>query len=599
MSSRTLTPLRPLLGALLLLCTAPVFAGLLDGKHDDGGFLPVDKAFVPYAEAHDGYINARIEITDGYYLYRDKLDFALIDAGDARLGEALLPASKTKEDPYFGTVEIYEDSVDITLPVDRSLPDNVYLDLTFQGCAEAGLCYPPETRRLPLLTPQVVEYMDPAQSAAVQSEQDRLQGMIESGSFLVVILAFTGLGVLLAFTPCILPTLPILSGLIVGQGEKTTPLRSFVLSLTYALAMALTLALLGLAAGALGGNLQAWTQRPWVIVGLAALVAAMALSMFGLFSLRLPSALETRLSQAGGSRAGSLTGAVIMGMCSTAIVSACAFPAIVAALVVLGERGDRLLGAIAMFCLGIGMGAPLVILGTLGGSILPRVGPWMESVKKIFGFILLATAVWLLGRLVDPIWVMLGWGVLAIGAGATLGALERHDRDATMPQRLGKAGALMLLIYGLILIVGGFRGATDPLRPLHQPHQISSETALAPQVKFTRIKSHDDLRTAIASSDKPLMLDFYADWCTACKEMEHKVFPEAEVASRMAKMTLVQADVTAMDATDRELMQTLQVIGPPTMIFYDQSGDEHKNLRLVGALNAEDFASHLDRFLNK
>lgn len=590
------------IGLLLIAIITPASAGLLDGRLDNGGFLPVDEAFIPYAELRNGEVIARVEVTRDYYLYKDRFAFALAEAGDATLGDPVYPPAKEKEDPYFGKVNVYDERVEISIPVNGQMPAVAYLDLSFQGCADAGLCYPPETRRLPLLSSSVSDVVKPQETATKKSAQDRLKATIESGSFGIVILVFAGLGLLLAFTPCILPTLPILSGLVVGQGENASTTRSFFLSLTYALSMAATLALLGLAAGTLGASLQGWTQQPSVLIGLAVLVAIMALSMFGLFEIQLPSGLQTRISSIGSSRAGSLLGALFMGACSTAIVSACAFPAIVAALLVLGESGDRVLGTVAMFSLGVGMGLPLVIFGTLGGTLLPKAGEWMESLKRLFGFILLATAVWLLGRLIDASWTLILWGILALGAGATMGALERHDANASWGKRLGKAGALMLLIYGLILIVGGFRGATDPFKPLHPSVTVDSFQTTStgiPEVEFIRIKTYADLEMQLKSSDKPVMLDYYADWCTACKEMEHKVFPKPEVASRLAQMTLLQTDVTDMDQDDRELMSHLGVIGPPTMIFYDKKGLEHTDLRLIGELNAEDFANHLQQFLDQ
>lgn len=598
---------------LLIAAISPVQAsGIFDRvNQQQDEFLHVDEAFIPSISiTPDGSILAQWHIAPGYYLYKHRLAFELGSddpSADISLGEFELPDGQAKVDEYFGEIEAYYESLDVRIPLitGDNAPASAQLIVSYQGCADKGLCYPPATKRLPLDLSALVTGAGTAdaepsrvaeQSAAPPSEQDRLLNVIKDGSLLWIALVFAGTGFLLGFTACVLPMLPILSSLIVGQGKDISAWRGFSLSLVYVLGMAGTLTLLGIFAASAGGGLAAYTQTAPVIGFFAGVLALLALSMFGLYDLRLPSALQTRLSSVGSNRAGSYVGAALMGLASTTIVSACAFPAIVAALLAIGSSGDMMLGATAMFSLGMGLGLPLILIGSFGGAILPKAGPWMDQIKQFFGVVLLAAAIWLLARIIPGSVALLLYAALFIGYGYVLGALSRLPENAGTADRLRQGLGLLCLLYGAILFVGGMRGADDPLRPLTtHAHQDTKATQ-----HFERIKTVEDLELAINRSveqGKPLILDFYADWCIACIHMERDVFPATEVQQLFASFNLIQADVTANDSEDARLMKALGVKGPPTLIFYDTTGKESSRHRIVGEMDKTGFAQHLRDFL--
>jgi thiol:disulfide interchange protein DsbD len=428
-----------------------------------------------------------------------------------------------------------------------------------------------------------------------QPEQDRLATLIVDGHWLSIIGQFYLLGLLLAFTPCVLPMVPILSGVIVGLDKDRSTGLAFMLSLAYVLAMAFAYALFGAIAGLFGHNLQAAMQAPAVLIGFSALFVALSLSMFGVYKLQLPSSLQSRLSELSAKqKSGTLLGAAIMGFFSALIVGPCVAPPLAGALLYIGQTGDPMRGGMALFTLGLGMGTPLLLLGTLEGRMLPKTGAWMNRINHLFGFLLLGVAIWLLSRIASAHLIMLMWGTLTLGLGVYLGALSRAERSGW--QQLEQTAGLLALVYGVLILIGAALGGSDPLRPLAtQSH--GSATNQTRHADFEAIKSSDDLQAALALTEQPVMLDFYADWCVACKDMEKHVFPDPQVSALMQEMHLLQADVTRNDATDKALMNELGVIGPPTMIFYHADGSELSKLRLIGELDANEFAAHLRRVL--
>ncbi len=588
----------------LLTWAGPGNAGLLDGASENP-FLPVDEAFrIQPGEivVEDGAtaLKLRWDIADGYYLYRHRFEFTVLEPAGLSLGEVELPEGKHKIDEYFGEIQAYYHGVEARLPMlSAPVPDRIRVSVRYQGCADKGLCYPPQNREIDFelaATDDASLSFDESKAPTSQDrqpEQDRLAGLIGGGNWLSIIGQFYLLGLLLAFTPCVLPMVPILSGVIVGLDKQRSAGLAFMLSLSYVLAMAFAYALFGAIAGLFGHNLQAAMQAPAVLISFSALFVALSLSMFGVYKLQLPSSLQTRLSEISSKqKGGTLIGAALMGFFAALIVGPCVAPPLAGALLYIGQTGDPVGGGMALFSMGLGMGTPLLALGTLEGRFLPKAGAWMTRINHLFGFLLLGVAVWLLSRIASPLLIMLMWGALTLGLGVYLGALSRSERTGW--QQLEQTVGLLALVYGVLILVGASLGGTDPLRPL--VHTKTGSQALHAGVQFNRIKSHADLQAALASSDKPVMLDFYADWCVACKDMESKVFTDPAVANLMSQMHLLQADVTANDASDQALMRRLGVIGPPTMIFY-QNGTEHTTSRLVGELTASDFAAHLRRFL--
>ena len=591
-------------------------------------FLPPEQAFIFSATA-DGPQHVRLDwvIAPGYYLYRDRIK---IEGGTRTelIGAPVFPAGQTKSDEYFGKQVVYHNELLIALPVTHRAGDdrNLPLTVTYQGCAEAGLCYPPVTRSVSVVMPGpsgggnsgrggsasglAPAGAGPAGTAhgSYVSEQDRLAALLRSGSLAAVLLQFFVGGLLLAFTPCVLPMVPILSGLIVGQGKRVTTARAFLLSLTYVLGMAVTYTITGALFAAAGKQVQAVFQQPWIILLFAALFIAMALSMFGAFTLQMPGFIQTRVAQISNrQRGGSFGGVAVMGMLSALIVTTCVGPVLVAALIVIGQSGDVVRGAAALFAMSLGMGVPLLIVGSSAGRWMPRAGAWMDRVKRLFGALMLALAAWMLARIVPERWTLLLFAVPTIAAAivlwgfVTAGHTRRAIRDAgsagggaTPALWLARSAALLAALYAVLLLVGAGRGAEDPLQPL------ASRAARADEPTFTSISSLTELTRevqAAAAAHQAVMLDFYADWCTSCKEMQRYTFNDPGVRAALKSVRLLRADVTANSADDQALLHQFQIYGPPTIAIYDAQGHEHQEYRVVGYMKAPEFAALLHQAL--
>ncbi|HEX2494234.1 MAG TPA: protein-disulfide reductase DsbD [Steroidobacter sp.] len=573
--------------------------------------LPPDEAFRLSVMAQDsGAVALTWVIADGYYLYKERVQ-VVSRSPELKIGSVALPGGKPKHDEYFGDTEVYYGVLEAALAVERAAGPAQKLDLsiTYQGCADGGLCYNPITKDVSVELPAAAAASALPAALAAQNapslaasgpvaEQDRLAELIQRGNLAAVLATFFGLGVLLSFTPCVLPMIPILSGIIVGQGEKATPLRGFSLALTYVQGMALTYAAAGATfVLAFKQAPQAFFQQPWIVILFAALFAALALAMFGAYNLQLPSALQTRLTHfSNQQKSGTYAGTFIMGALSALVVTACVAPAIIAALSVISQTGQIARGAAALYVTGLGMGVPLLIVGASAGSLLPKVGPWMNAVKQLFGALFLALAVYLLTPLLPEALMMLLWSILAVVCGFWIFSLKaRAGEPAPAPVR---AGGLMVLVYGVLLLVGAASGGRDPLRPLEalSVGQSLEQVAEPSGLSFQRIKTVAELEAAIAAAStagKPVMLDFYADWCVSCKEMEKYTFTDAGVRSALANAVLLQADVTANDAHDQALLRRFEIFGPPTIAFFSAQGVERKNFRLVGFAPAERFREHV------
>ena len=611
-------PADPLAGALGGMAAEPALDLLGSGKTPA---LPAEEAFVYEAIALDADTALlRFTAQPGYYLYRDQFAFRVTEPSNVAVRAVELPEGVTKDDPEFGPVPVFYGQVEVPVHFTRPVGGAVAVDLEaeFQGCRDGDICYPPMSRlaRFELEpasaadlqaaaadTPASGDGPAAARSSAVApvSEQDRLARLLTSRPA-AALLAFFAAGLLLAFTPCVFPMLPILSGIIVGQGERLTTLRAFWLSLVYVLAMAVTYTVAGVLAGLFGQNLQATFQNPWIISGFVLVFVLLALSMFGFYELQVPGRLQTRLAEASNrQRGGELGGVAVMGFLSALIVGPCVAPPLMAALIVIGSSGDAVLGGAALFALSMGMGLPLILFGVSAGKLVPRAGPWMDAVKAVFGVGLLALAIWMLERILPGSVIMLLWGVLAIACGVYLGALERIETGASGWKRLWKSLGLVLLLAGALEIVGAAAGGDYWLRPLDalRAPAATGQAAAAEHQTFARIKSLDDLDRALAGAGgRGAMLDFYADWCVECVRMERNTFPEARVQSLLAELQPLQADVTDHDATDQALMKRFGIIGPPAILFFDREGREMPAYRLVGYFDPESFSAHLQRVLD-
>lgn len=569
----------------------------------NGGFLPVDEAFRPFLEALDGNtVELAFQVAPGYYLYKEKI--AVRSASDrVQFGKIDLPQGTMKTDEYFGDMEVYHNDIVGRVPVARATPETmlVSVDVMFQGCADGGICYPPVTRNLAVTLPaatSVTALAAARASDAPVSEQARLAALIGGASMWAVVATFFGAGLLLAFTPCVLPLVPILSGIIAGEGDDVGPARGFTLALSYVLGMALVYTAAGVAAAAVGVQLQAVFNQPWVLILFSGLFVLLALGMFGLFDLQMPSAIQSRLATVSGrQRSGTVIGAFVMGALSSLIVTACVAPALVATLTVIGQGGDMLRGGAALFALSLGMGAPLLLVGASAGKLLPKAGPWMVAVKNAFGFMMLGLAIWMLSRILPATVTLALSGALIFMAGVWLGGLTTLAADAAGTQKLGKGFGLLAIIYGAALIFGSLAGGSSMVRPL-QGLYAGGQSAINEEhgLKFERVKTVDDLDRALAATGgRTAMLDFYADWCVSCIEMEKYTFTDVAVQNALANTVLLQADVTANDDDDQALLARFGVFGPPTIIFFGPEGTERRGYEVVGYMKAAEFAAHVRR----
>ena len=576
--------------AFILLWMATSLAGAAELLH------PVE-AFKPSARALDGQtIEVRFDIAQGYYLYRDKFRFA-VELENVKLGTPLLPKGKEKMDETFGKVEVFYREALVRLPVERNssgaLP--LTLQVTSQGCADAGVCYPPQKQQVSVQLPDPASV--PPNPPAESDESGRIARLLANATLWWVAASFFGFGVLLSLTPCTFPMVPILSGIIVGagrNGQAVSHARAFALSLAYVLGMAVTYAGAGVAAALSGTMISSVLQNAWVLGGFALIFGALALSMFGLFELQLPSFLQSRITEeASHLHGGSLPGVALMGALSSLIVGPCVAAPLAGALLYIAGTGDVLLGGLALFCMGMGMGLPLLAIGLSAGTLLPKAGPWMVAVNKVFGVLLLASAVWIVSPLLPVAVQMLAWALLLIIPAVFMRAIDPLPQHAHGWQRFGKAIGVVMLFLGAAMLVGALSGATDPLQPLSGLSQAGNGNGGPRQLPFERIRSLGELETRIAGAGRPVMLDFYADWCVSCKEMERFTFSDARVQEKLSGWLLLQADVTANSPQDKELLARFRLFGPPGIIFFDPAGKELTGVRVVGFQKAEEFLSSL------
>ena len=584
---------RLLLVLCLLLAVPAMAAGLLDNRpsstlgaiNNSNDFLPVRDAFrLNLIDTTPETIKLRFVPTEGYYLYRHKFAFKT-EPADIALGTPQLPPGEQKHDEYFGDVEVYHGILDVDIPRPANDQRPFTLVVTYQGCADKGLCYPPETERLNIGGTPVSTAVAEAAAPAAKS-----WGWRELALFFLA-----GLG--LTFTPCVLPMLPILSGVVL-RGQ-VGGLRGFSLSLAYVLPMAACFALLGALMGMFGAqlNLQARLQSVWVLAPFALFFAIFALAMFGVFELKLPQAISNRLDRvANRTQGGSLWGAAVLGVVSSLLVSPCVSAPLAGALLYISASGDALGGGLKLFALGLGMGAPLLLVATGGAAWLPKSGPWLVSVKNAIGVLLLGLAIGLLSRVLPGPITLLLIGLLAAGVSLFLGTLEFGYKAPR--QRLAQLLGLFLLVYALACWYGALSGQSDPFNPVGHSQPVAP-AASAPQTEdqWQTVSTAGELDKVLAQASaagQPLLLDWYADWCISCKVIEHEVLNNPQVLDRLKGYRLVRFDMTASNAGQRALLDRYQLFGPPALMFFGKNGSEISDQRVIGEINAADFAERVD-----
>lgn len=589
--------------------------------------LAPDEAFKYFVSNEGNSITAFWKVTPGHYLYKEKISFSIDGESSTKLGMPEFPKAKLKKDEYLGDTMVYEEDFSVTVPVIAGEKGDFSLISRYQGCSEiTGICYSPQKKKNTLTlnsavvaaantqtvasnasaaTPvKGVAQQTIADSKPEESEQDVLFNKIKDGSLIGVILLFLLLGLGLAFTPCVFPMIPILSGIIAGQGNTITTKKAFLLSVAYVLPMALVYAIVGVIAGLSGANLQIMFQNPWVISSFAGLFVLLSLAMFGFYELQMPSSIQSKLNDFSNKQeSGSYIGAAIMGILSALIVGPCVTAPLIAALTYIAQTGDAVLGGLALFALGLGMGIPLILIGTSAGKLLPKAGAWMNATKAVFGVLMIALAIWMLERILPFEIIMLLSAILMIVSAVYMKAVSALPEGTSPWNYLWKGLGIILLIYGIILMLGVAGGSKSMLQPLKGIAGVSSTSAgnnAADHLVFKRVRTLAELDQAVMNAKQnkqTVMLDFYADWCISCKEMEHTTFKDPQVVQALSKTVLLQADVTDNNDDDKALMKRFGLFGPPGIMFYDTQGKEHEDYRLVGDIKAEKFLGHVNGFL--
>lgn len=599
---------------LILLCLVPIShaESFLDRLPLLGGvkqnvILSPDKVFGLEVSVRDAStLLANFKITPGYYLYRDKVRFTIsgdsAKVADVKITNVSMPKGEMKSDPNFGDMAVFHQPFQAVITLERNTDkaQDITLAASYQGCKENDLCYAPIDKQFSIVlpkaslattTPQMQASPQAAQGVARpdDSESTQLAKLFKQGSFWLIVIFFFGAGLLLAFTPCMLPMIPILSGIIVGRSSHPTKMHGFLLSLAYVLGMALTYAAIGVAAGLSGTLLSSALQTPWALGSFAAVFVLLSLSMFGFYELQLPAALQSKLTNTSNRlHGGHLSGVFVMGALSAVIVSPCVAAPMAAALLYIGQTHDAWLGGTALFALAMGMGLPLLLIGASAGALLPKAGAWMEAVKCFFGVLMLALAIWLISTLIPLSIQMLLWAILLVLSAIYMRALDALPNNASGWQKLWKGMGILALLLGSAYLIGALSGARDILRPLAALGNGQAEAAST--LQFVRVKNAAELDARIAQANgKTVMLDFYADWCISCKEMERYTFTDAKVQAKLKNAVLLQIDVTANSDEDKALLKRFELFGPPAILFFDAQGREQDSRRVIGYQDAGQF----------
>ncbi|SFD97692.1 protein-disulfide reductase DsbD [Nitrosomonas sp. Nm166] len=608
--------------------------GINLGQSNPQELLPPDEAFKISVEVHDANtLIASLVPAKDYYLYRDKIAFEPKQDGTV-IEKVILPPGKIKEDQTFGQTEVYYQPIQAIISLKREDPASeqlLTLAATYQGCNEpVGVCYAPINKAIDLTLPTVKAaigavaeavsgqvaaagidatadlFQMPSRTPAIETEAYKIDQLFQTGDFGLILTGFFGVGLLLAFTPCVFPMFPILSGIIAKRGEHVTKGHGFILALAYVLGMAITYAIAGVAAGLSGAMLSAALQNAWVLGTFAVIFVLLSFSMFGFYELQLPGALQTKLSEeAGQLKGGHLTGVFGMGALSALIVGPCVAAPLAGALLYISQTRDVILGGSALFVMALGMGAPLLLLGTSAGALLPKAGAWMESIKRFFGVLLLAVAIWLISPVINEVVHMLLWAALLIISAIYLHAIDPLPERSSGLQKFLKGVGVIALLVGIALLIGVLSGSRDVLQPLSKINLASTDevntresATFIESLPFRRVKNVAELDEQIRQSkDKYIMIKFYADWCVSCKEMDRFTLSDAKVQSRLKDVVLLQIDVTEGTADDAALLKRFKLFGPPGILFIDPQGNDIPDIKIIGFLNKNDFLTVLNAVL--
>ena len=559
---------------------------------DDEVLHPDDAFRVSLSVISDDRLVLNWQIEPGYYLYKDKFSISANDPS-VLIGDYVFPIGKLKDDLAFGEVEVYYNDDQLLAPFsseNKNITD-LNINISYQGCKEGSICYPPIEKSL---TVSIPDTFDGVYEATLLSEQDLITKNLKDNNLFVNVISFFVLGFLLALTPCVFPMIPILSGIIVGEGTSITRAKAIMLTLSYVLAMALTYALFGVIAGLFHFNLQAASQNIWAISLFSGVFVLLALSMFGFYELQLPRSWQNKLS-GGQSSSGhsTITGAAVMGALSAVIVGPCVAPPLAGALLYISQTGDAQLGGLALFAMGLGFGVPLLVIGISSGELLPRAGAWMDNIKRVFGVIMLGVAIWFLERVFPTSFTLILWATLFIVSAVFFGTLEKIKEHSSNWQRLCKGLGFLMLLYGGILIFAAVNGKGTVLDPFNKrmSSNISTETLL-----FTNVSNLSELEVQLEKSkleNKTVMLDFYADWCVECKQMEKYTFSDLSVQNILGDIKLLKADVTQNNDDDKALLKHFDLFGPPAILFFNNESAEIKSHRFIGFAKPKKFINHI------
>jgi thiol:disulfide interchange protein DsbD len=569
--------------------------------------LPASEAFkLSAAYNQPGLLILHWQIAPTYYLYRDKISINLMPGSQIKLGSLALPAGFSKQDTVHGIYQAYAGQLIVPVSLRNEKLSELNLAISYQGCSENGFCYPPVNKLLKIdlasiippidITPDIIPMSKVALKAQPVSKQGEVEGIFQGRGFFFIIISFMGLGLLLAFTPCVLPMIPILSGIIVGHGKHLGIRKTFLLSLSYVFGMALTYAVAGIGVALLGSSIQTYLQRPWVIVMFSGIFILLALSLFGLYELQMPNSWQRRITAwSNRQKGGSYFSVFAMGSISSLIVSPCVSPPLIGVLSYIADSGNIMLGALALFALGLGMGLPLLLVGLSAGHILPKAGAWMGVIEKLMGITMLAFAIWMLSRVIPGYIALFLWSVLLIISAVFLGLLTPASNDF---QKLCRGLSLVLLIYGIILMMGAALGNSNILHPWENWKVTSKSKALDNKPTFLLIKNMEQLDALLAraaSEKKVVLLDFYAEWCESCVSMDKGVFNTEAVKNVLSNMIVLRADVTTNDDFSQAMLNRFHVVAPPTILFFNQDGSELTADRLIGGMSAAEFIAQIKK----
>ena len=594
---------------ILFILISSLFAGF--EKMD---VLSPEDAFNVQAVQKGDMIQTTIKLGDKIYVYDEYLKYHIIKPKEVDLDKDI---KRPKPENFHDFIVHRGKDIKVNIPLslikEKAGDGKFTLQIDYQGCSEKGLCYQPLHKTFTFSTKnstaQTATKTTPVQQTPAQdiSEEDQIVNALKGGSLLTILSLFFGFGLLLSLTPCIFPMIPILSSIIVSQSTQDKQMsvsRGLFLSSVYVLSMAVAYTIAGVMAGLFGANIQTALQNPWVLSLFALLFVALAFSMFGYYEIQLPQALQSKITKTSDSAKGKggLLGVAIMGFLSALIVGPCVAPALAGALVYIGQTGDALLGGAALFVMSLGMGVPLLIVGAGAGKFMPRPGGWMTLVSQIFGVVMLGVAIWMLERIIPPAVTLFLWGLLFSGSAIYMGALEPFKEGIANEKKLIKVFGIVLLLIGLLEITGAFTGASNPLKPLEKLTSstvLNSQTTTQNKTQFKIIKNIAQLKEAVKNSKKPVMLDFSADWCAACKELEHNTFSNQKVEKLMSNFTLLRADVTQNSDEDKALLKKFNLFGPPALIFYDTNGKMLHKYKTIGYKPPEVFIPILEKVLGR